>query len=185
MTNELKKKVQCPSCKDCLREVSFGGVKTDQCDSCKGYWFQKDEFRLAKDKEEKRINWMDIDLWESENDFTVSKKNRECPDCETALFEVNYGDSDIKVDFCGECEGVWLDKGEFQKIMKYLKEKAGDKIMNDYYKILLEEIGEVFIGPEPLDEEIRDVLTVLSLFKYRFGGKHPFISRIISNIPKN
>ncbi len=175
----------CPACKGDLKEISFSGVKTDRCDECEGYWFQKDEFRLVKDKEEEKINWMDIDLWENEDEFKISEDNRSCPDCGVALFEVGYGCSDIKVDFCGECEGVWLDRGEFLKIMEYLKDKAGDKIMKEYFKTLIEETGEIFIGPEPLDEELRDLLTILKLFKYRFAGKHPFISRVISHIPKS
>ncbi len=178
-------KFVCPSCKKDLKEVIFSGVKTDKCEDCEGYWFQKDEFRLVKDKEEKKINWMDIDLWENENKFKISKDSCDCPDCNISLYEVNYGDSNIKVDFCKECEGVWLDKGEFVKIMEYLKEKAGDKIMKEYFKTLVEETGEIFVGPEPLDEELRDLLTILKLFKYRFAGKHPFIARAISHIPKS
>ncbi len=180
-----KEKKVCPVCCESLRELPFSGVKTDKCDSCNGYWFQKDEFRLAKDKEDMRINWMDIDLWENENEFSVSKKERKCPDCNITMHEVGYGKSDIKVDFCGECEGVWLDKGEFEKIVEYLKKEAGDKIMNHYLKTLVEETGEIFVGPEPLDEELRDLLTVLGMFKYRFAGKHPFLARAISNIPKS
>ncbi len=181
----MEKKTKCPNCKERLKEVPFSGVRTDKCSSCKGHWFQKDEFRLIKDKEEEKINWMDIDLWENEDDFKISKKTRYCPDCKVPLYEVAYGSSDIKVDFCADCEGVWLDEGEFRKIIEYLKEEAGDRIMKHYLKTLIEETGEIFVGPEPLDEELKDLLTVLSLFKYRFAGKNPFISRVISHLPKS
>ncbi len=186
MTQEKKEEKKCPVCEEKkLQEVPFSGVKTDKCGSCKGFWFQKDEFRLVKDKEEEKINWMDIDLWENEDEFKVGKKSKWCPDCEVKLYEVNYGDSNIKVDFCGECEGVWLDKGEFDKIIEYLKEEAGDRIMHHYFQTLAEETGELFTGPEPLDEEVRDLLTVLRLFKYRFAGKHPFLAKVISKLPKS
>ncbi len=183
MTNHIK----CPKCeKETLKEIPFeGGVKVDSCSGCKGYWFEKDELRKAKDEKEETLNWMDVDLWENEDSFRITKNKLICPDCGLPLFEVNYGDSNIKVDVCNMCEGIWLDEGEFKKVMKYLKEKAGDKITGDYLKTLLEETGEVFLGPEPLEEELKDVLTVLSLLKYRFGGKHPFISDAINKLPKS
>ncbi len=178
--------IKCPKCeKETLEETLFQGVKIDTCSSCKGYWFEKDELRKAKDEKEEDLNWMDVDLWENEVSFRVTKDKLICPDCGLPLFEVNYGDSNIKVDVCNQCEGIWLDEGEFKKIMSYLKDKAGDKILNEYLKTLAEETGEVFLGPEPLEEELKDVLTVLGLLKYRFAGKHPFISDAISKIPKS
>jgi len=185
MTNETPNPIKCPKCKEQLKEVPFQGTKVDTCSSCKGYWFEKEELRNAKDDKEETLNWMDVDLWEKEDKFRISKNDVHCPDCGVPLYEVNYGDSNTKVDFCGICEGIWLDEGEFKKIIKYLKDKAGDKIMSDYARTLLEETGEVFVGPEPLEEELKDVLTVLSLLKYRFAGKHPFISRAINNLPKS
>lgn len=177
--------VKCPKCEKDLKEVPFQGVKADKCSSCKGYWFEKDELRKAKDEKEESLNWMDVDLWKNEESFKISKDKKMCPDCGLPLYEVNYGDSNIKIDVCSICEGVWLDEGEFKKIINYLKKEAGDKIINEYAKTLLEETGEIFVGPEPLDEELKDVLTVLSLLKYRFAGKHPFISRAINNLPKS
>ena len=178
--------IKCPKCdNEELKEVPFEGVKVDSCSSCKGYWFERDEMRKAKDEKEETMNWMDVDLWENEEKFKITKDKFICPDCGLPLYEVNYGDSNIKVDVCNMCEGMWLDKGEFKKVMNYLKEKADDKIMNEYFKTLVEETGEVFLGPESLEEEVRDVLTVLSLLKYRFAGKHPFISRAINNLPKS
>lgn len=176
--------MKCPKCEKELKEVPFQGVKIDSCSSCKGYWFEKDELRKAKDEKEESLNWMDVDLWESEEKFRISKDEILCPDCGMPLYEVNYGDSDIKLDVCNICEGMWLDEGEFRKIIKYLKEKGGDKIMQDYFKTLLEETGEVLLGPESLEEEAKDLFTVLSLLKYRFAGKHPFISETISKLPK-
>jgi len=177
--------MKCPKCEDNLEEAKFSGIKIDTCSSCKGRWFEKEELRKAKDEKEEKINWMDIDLWKNEESFRISGENIQCPDCGLPLYEVDYGDSDIKVDVCNMCEGVWLDEGEFKKIVDYLKQKGGDKIMNEYMKTLLEETGEIFVGPEPLSEEMKDVINVLGLLKYRFAGKHPFISRVINNLPKS
>jgi Zn-finger nucleic acid-binding protein len=176
--------MKCPKCEEELKEIPFQGIKVDSCSSCKGYWFEKDELRIAKDKKEEMLSFMDIDLWESDEKFRISKENLLCPECSLPLYEVNYGDSNVKIEVCNMCEGIWLDEGEFRKIIKYLKDEAGDKIMKEYLKTLAEETGEIFLGPDSLEDEVKDVLTVLSLLKYRFAGKHPFISETISKLPK-
>jgi Zn-finger nucleic acid-binding protein len=174
----------CPSCNQKLKEINFYGVKIDYCKECDGLWFEKEELDKAKDSKEEIINWLDVDLWEKKEKFQMSKKDRQCPECNLPLYEVKYGESEVKVDVCSICEGVWLDKGEFLKIVNYLKSKAGDEIVNNYGNLLIEETREVFVGPEPLKEELKDLFVLLSLFKYRFAGKHPFLAELISKLPK-
>ena len=38
-----------------------------------------------------------------------------CPNCESRLVEVER--SEILIDACPECRGVWLDRGELDKIL--------------------------------------------------------------------
>ncbi len=175
---------KCPNCEKNLEEVNFYGAKIDYCNSCKGFWFDQKELEKAKDEKEESIKWLDIDLWENMEEFKVSEKERQCPACNLPLYELNYGDSEVKVDVCSVCEGVWLDKGEFVKVVDYLKKKAGDDIINNYGKNLLEETKEVFTGPEPLKEEVQDLFVFFGFFKYRFAGKHPFLTEMISKLPK-
>ncbi len=175
----------CPLCEKALESAIFYGTEIDYCLECLGIWFEKGELAEAKDEKEAKLNWMDIDLWEKENEFHVSKEKKHCPECNLPLYEVGYGDSDIGVDICNICFGIWLDRGEFKKIIDYLRREGGEKIMNHYVKTLLEETGEIFVGPEPLKEEIADVFTVLGLLRYRFAGKHPFILEMISHLPSS
>jgi Zn-finger nucleic acid-binding protein len=37
-----------------------------------------------------------------------------CPKCGSELQEVAFGD--VRVDKCFRCEGLWLDKGELEKL---------------------------------------------------------------------
>ncbi len=168
-----------------MNKTVFHNNEIDCCHSCLGIWFEKDEFRTSKDEKEKTLNWLDVDLWDKEDKFRISKEEKQCPSCNLPLYEVEYDDSETKIDFCSQCEGIWLDRGEFKKIMSYLKDRGAYQIMNSYARTLIEEVGEVFTGPESLEEEIADVLTVLSLLKYRFAGKYPFLAKMISEIPKS
>jgi len=174
----------CPDCKKELEKAIFYGTEVDFCSKCVGIWFEEDELRMAKDNRDKNLNWVDIDLWKDQKKFRISRGNRLCPLCRLPLYEVNYDESKVKVDLCNLCKGVWLDSGEFRRIIKYLKEKADYEILHHFSKNLHDEFWEIFIGPEKLREEILDYLTVLKLLKYKFITQHPYLAKLISFLPK-
>lgn len=181
----------CPICKKTLSSTIFHNVEVNYCPQCLGLWFEQDELRWAKDEKDKDLRWLDIDLWKSKSDFKISYGRRLCPSCRVPLYEVYYGRSGdlparrrVIVDLCNFCQGIWLDRAEFKKIVDWLKEKADYEILNNYAKNLFLELAEVFVGPETLREEIFDFLTILKLLNYKFTAQHPAISKIILGLPK-
>lgn len=66
-----------------------------------------------------------------------------CPNCSTPMQEIKRYDTDI--DFCPACKGVWLDRGEIDRITtiqnrfdeehyrRYHGEKDYDDYDDDYY----------------------------------------------------
>lgn len=176
--------MKCPLCKKDFKKAIFYGVEVDYCPTCLGLWFEEDELRLAEDKKDENLRWLDIDLWKRKNKFKIYLGERLCPICRLPLYEVYYGDSRIIVDFCSLCKGVWLDRGEFKRLIEYLKKKADSEILNNYANNLFREAAEVLIGSETLREEILDFLTVLKLLNYKFAVCYPTITKIISNLPK-
>ena len=194
--------MECPVCKKELEKAIFFNVEVDYCPKCLGIWFEEEELRLAKDEKDKNLNWLDIDLWKYKKKFEISRGGRLCPVCRMPLYGVKYGDSKIhpvksakgsaskkqfngvKVDVCNLCKGIWLDRGEFKKIIEYLKEKADYEVLNKYAKNVAKEFWEIFTGPETFQEEILDFLTLLKLLNYKFITQHPNIAKIISELPK-
>ena len=186
--------MECPLCKKPLDKSIFYGIELDYCSSCLGFWFEEDELRLAKDAKDKELKWLDIDLWKKEKEFQISpsfvetsegkRGQKLCPVCRMPLYEVNYGDSEIRVDLCNLCYGIWLDRGEFKKIIEYLKKKVDTEVLENYIKNLIEEAWEIFTGPETLREEVFDFLTILKLLNYKFLTQHPTLTKIISSLPK-
>ena len=175
----------CPICKkNELSEIILYNVGVDYCSECLGLWFEEDELRIAKDKKDKNINWLDIDLWQDKTKFKIACCQKLCPECRLPLYEVEYNDSNIKVDVCNLCLGVWLDRGEFKKIIKYLQQKANYEILHNYAKNLIQEFWEIFTGPETLRGEVADFLTILKLFNHKFIVQHPNITKTISELPK-
>lgn len=176
--------MKCPRCKKSLSSALVSNTEVDYCSICLGLWFEKEELRWAKDEQDKNLNWLDIDLWQDKDKFKLSFGARSCPACRIPLYEVYYGDSKVIVDVCSLCKGIWLDRGEFKKIINYLKEKADYEILRNYAKNLFSEMTEIFIGPEALREEILDFIVLLKVLKYKFAVQYPAISFLISYLPK-
>jgi len=175
----------CPICKKIkLEQIILSGVEVDYCPKCLGLWFEEEELRLAKDYKDNDLKWLDIDLWKDEKKFKISLGQKLCPKDQLPLYETEYADSTIRVDLCNTCKGVWLDRGEFQKIIQYLKDKADTEVLSNYLKNLREELWEIFQGPETLKEEFEDFIAILKLFAYKFTTQHPVIAKIISSLPK-
>lgn len=54
-----------------------------------------------------------------------------CPNCnETLVMADRQG---VEIDYCPSCRGVWLDKGELDKILQRSGEVRYDKSQSDYY----------------------------------------------------
>ncbi|MDA1337686.1 MAG: zf-TFIIB domain-containing protein [bacterium] len=175
---------KCPHHQIHLAQAHILGVEIDYCPEGYGLWFDENELRLAKDARDRDLRWLDIDLWRDPAKFIISPNQKMCPKDRLPMYEVAYGDSNIKVDVCNLCHGVWLDRGEFKNIVVYLRDSANNRILYHYARDLLEEGWEVFAGPEMLREEVLDFLTVLKLLMYKFAVQYSKLSQIIVTLPK-
>lgn len=57
--------------------------------------------------------------------MTVSAIGMPCPNCKVSL--VMSERQGIEIDYCPQCRGVWLDRGELDKIIE--RSKAEDAVM--------------------------------------------------------
>ncbi len=178
-----KNKAICPLCSDRMETTIFYGVEVDYCPKCLGLWFDYDELRLAKDEKDKFLKWIDIDLWNKELEFKVSRGLKVCPKCAVPLYAAEYGDSKIIVDVCALCGGIWLDRGEFKKIIDYSRRKGNYETINNCFSALIEEGKEIFNGPEGFKSELEDFLVLLKLLKYKFLTRYSGLTKIISVLP--
>jgi len=170
--------MKCPNCNNKLKNTVLNNTEIGYCSSCLGTWFEKDELRQAKD--EKDLEWLDVDLWKDEHKFKIAKGKKICPKCSVPFYQVNYDDSNIQIDICNLCKGVYLDRGEFAKIIEYLKAKEAYEVYNHYFKNLVKEFGEIVIGSEELKSEVKDFLAILKLIAL----KYPAMQKIIDALPK-
>jgi Zn-finger nucleic acid-binding protein len=156
-----------------MKPEKIGDVSVDFCTDCKGIWFDKDELRQSKDAVDSDLCWMDFEVFKHEDLFKVSAKQTKCPKCKKNMVVIDYDDTKIQIDCCPQCEGTWLERGEFANVVDTLTEELLKKNFSDYVKASLAEAAEIITGPERLISEWKDFATVFRMLQYRILVNNP------------
>ncbi|HVC00102.1 MAG TPA: zf-TFIIB domain-containing protein [Candidatus Dormibacteraeota bacterium] len=114
----------CPSCGNALALYELHSMKFEGCPKCKGIWLAKDELRTLKNTVVgASLRWLNDEIDTIEKASVISTQ-RLCVRCKTVnMVAVIFGKTKILIDWCPKCHGQWLDHGEFQAIVGYLKEE--------------------------------------------------------------
>jgi len=178
--------VECPKSHDSLESVDVGGIRIERCPRCEGLWFDRDELRVLKDREDNGdYEWLHVDLWKDMDKFRARRQQRyACPKDATPLTTVHYGESNVVVDVCSKCQGVWLDKEEYREIIRYLEDTVDSSSAEDYLKDVREELVQVFEGRENPLGALQDVGKILYLLQLRFTVEHPTLAKISAAFPR-
>jgi Zn-finger nucleic acid-binding protein len=175
----------CPRCQQEMRSATVASVRVEECPACKGLWFEDQELRLAKDQTDADLAWMDFEIWRHPERFQRSPRALGCPSCggDRPMVGVQYGATGVTVDACEGCHGVWLDRGELDRIVRALGDELDAKDVRDYARASLEEARELFTGSESLASEWRDLRSVLRLLQLRFFVDNPTLLSFVRAIP--
>ncbi len=123
--------MRCPECQAELSEERYEGMRIFACRSCGGEFVGAEELmRIIETREERFDPQLLEELADREPVYGVPSDSVDrqviCPACENPMGVVNYaGDSEVLVDKCGACGGVWLDHEELEKV-QILMEKWQD-----------------------------------------------------------
>jgi Zn-finger nucleic acid-binding protein len=178
--------MDCPKCHEPLESVSVGGVQVQRCSRCAGTWYDKGELRVLKDKESHGdYRWIDFALWKDADKFRARTQQRySCPRDGQPMTTVHYGESSIAVDICPRCEGIWLDKGEYEEIVRYLEEVVESSSVADYLGDIRDEFVELLEAREAPWSVMKDLGKILYLLQLRFVLNHPNLARAAATLPK-
>jgi len=171
----------CPKCHDELKEAKLLEVRIDTCPSCGGSWFDRNELRKARNQADSDLAWMDINLWKETDGFHVKRESVTCPSCGEKMASVGYADTGVQIDYCRECGGIWLDSGEFTRIINSLEHDIDSMTASDYFKESIREAEELIATGENFGEEWKHFKTVLKLLEYRVLAEHRTLARLIEN----
>ena len=176
---------KCPDCGMELKPVKSGGADFDECEKCKGAWYEGGEFTENKDNADPDLNWMDFEIWKHEDQFRSADSPRACPVCGENMVTVEYGHTNVIVDCCRSCKGMWLDRNEFNRIVSSLEEEVVSKSFSDYVREAVKEGAEIITGKESFLSEWRDFTTVVRLMQYRLFVEKPAVLNAITGIQRS
>ena len=149
---------QCPSCGSTLNLYELHQMKFEGCPKCKGVWLVKDELRKLKNKVGgASLRWLNDEIDNIEK-ASVIPTNRPCVRCKSVkMLSVIFGKTKILIDWCPQCHGQWLDRGEFQAIIDYLKDEMARMHAKEIEKEVAEDLQHVVKGgPESRMAELLD-----------------------------
>ena len=151
----------CPACDAGLSVYTVYEITIEGCPKCGGVFLGRDELRALKDRAEsgtwRTLSWMDDEV-EAVGKSKATRSPRSCPKCpDERMLSVVLGDSGVAVDWCAECRGTWLDGGEFSRVLDHLREELTEMSSGQAARDLLEELKEVWSGPESTLSELLDV----------------------------
>ncbi len=108
--------MKCPNCRtpDLVPvKTTDGAFALDACPTCKGVWFDDGELRgaLAVPGVAQQVPG-----------HAFQAVGRACPRCSAPLFEHCFPGTQVLVDGCRQCQGVWLDGGEWPLVRDALRQ---------------------------------------------------------------
>ncbi len=92
-----------------------GQFQLDVCSKCGGAWFDKGE--ITKISGNREIERMIVE-------YAGGPSGLACPRCGRVMDKRPVGD--FTLDVCGDCEGVWIDKGELDTAVRALSVEFSD-----------------------------------------------------------
>ena len=134
--------MKCPVCSAELSPYSCGSQTIDICSQCGGIWFDTTELSdVAKDLIKNDV------IQDQETTIAFQSRSKPangeelkklCPRCGTLTEVFNYCyDSNIFLDKCPSCHGLWADRGKLERVAQYLK---GNPVVNKYVESLASEL---------------------------------------------
>jgi Zn-finger nucleic acid-binding protein len=175
--------MKCPDCHLELRQTDYHKIQIDECPQCLGRWFDRNELRKAKDRTDEDLRWLDFDPFARTAEASpATAKGRLCPHCSVGMGVIAYETSGVLIDKCGSCHGIWLDHGEFEKIVKHLEDEVSSETAAQYRKDAEKQFAQIVTGPEGPISELRDFFAVLNLLEMRSGVEHPKLAAAVERI---
>ena len=164
--------MQCPNCKQALTGLDYEGVHIETCPKCGGDWLDAGELESIVRARQRRFNEQEcIAVAQAATikgvKLTSLDRHLTCPQCGATTHPINYGDdTGLIIDKCGACGGVWLERGELEKIEE-LVEGWDDELPDDMAKY----------GPK-----LRQVSDEVNAFEQVHTTHHRLIDAMINGV---
>lgn len=178
--------MNCPDCAIELAPKDYKDIEIHECKNCGGKWFERGQLKSAKDNENENMRWLDFDPFgEDAEELSIVSEGKKCPKCSKNMTSLKYSKSSVIIDKCRDCEGVWLDSGEFPKIIQYIENVINTESAREYSIETFNQFIKVLTGSENVGSEIKDLMALVKLLEIRIAAEHPKLANTIQAIYKN
>jgi len=165
----------CPACGHSLSQYTVFSIHFEGCPKCKGVWLIKDQLWELKNKvADGSVRWLNDEIDNLDRTSVITTK-RPCVKCKTTrLVSVNFGKSSVLIDWCPQCHGMWLDRGELEAITSYLRRELTGMHSKEIERIAAADVKRIWSsGPESKVDELRDALAAVSALISATIFEHP------------
>jgi uncharacterized protein len=175
----------CPSGHGHLNRYKIFSTEFEGCPVCKGLWLTREELRALKNKsDEGSLRWLNDEI-DGLGRASVIASNRPCVHCKTSMMvSVLFGKSSVLVDWCPQCHGMWLDRGELQAIAEYLRDERTAMGPKEIEAHAAESLTRAVRGSdEGRLAELLDAKAALSAMVNATIFEHPALFAFLTNSP--
>ena len=160
--------LMCPVCATPMASVEHHHITIDICNTCKGAWFDAGELKaLIAAELQERDDIPDAPITKPGKVVLpdrMDEDQRICPRCDAPMHKVNYGyDSNVVVDHCTACDGMWADTGEVYDLAVYMKGNPTRRAL-----------GEALLGEARYFSTLRDISGAVDALQ-----KHTALPRLL------
>jgi serine/threonine protein kinase len=119
MPPERAQRRACPQCaRDVLQAINVVQQQIDQCPSCHGLWFAKDQLGAI-------LGGSKATTSKQFSGALLGRSRLVCPDCDEPLYRYDVASLSIELEACDQCEGVWLEAGQLARAKRNAKKSPG------------------------------------------------------------
>jgi Zn-finger nucleic acid-binding protein/uncharacterized protein YxjI len=143
---------ECPVCQNALRKTTYEGTNIYPCGQGCGTFLGRRNLRLIEESREESILMSAVP---KAGDDRGSIKA--CPKCRGEMSKRNYGELNTTViDYCGSCQGIWLDPGELERIQVFYE------AANDFSEEVVKsrQAAALFACPECRTEQLKNEICI-------------------------
>ena len=115
--------LSCPRCNVEMQSLRLGGTSVRECAACGGLWVDPDTIQRLCNAREEHAGVVSALAARIPTASTAPEAVRyvACPQCAKLMNRVNFSKSSgVIMDVC-KTDGVWLDRGELQRVMGFVE----------------------------------------------------------------
>lgn len=140
--------MRCPRDDTALTQQNYEAeVLVDSCPACRGIWLDKGELERIEETRERKYSGEQLGgIQIAARAYEMARQKAQpgitCPNCSTALDAREYAYcSQIVMDQCPKCRGIWLDAGEVAALEQFFERETGTR------KGFLASLLDSLVGP--------------------------------------